>query len=195
VALVIVFASLAGYAFAKMQFKGSMVLFLIFVFTMQAGPPIVALYVLVIKLGLSNSYAGLILPTVAGGLPLSIFIFRAFFQGIPDELIDAAKVDGCTELHAFLRVVAPISGPAVATVGILQWLGAWNDFTMPLILVRSPDMRTLPLTIANYQWEFGRTDWALVFAALTISSLPMIILYVLMQRQFIQGLTSGSLKG
>jgi len=110
-------------------------------------------------------------------------------------LIDAAKVDGCKELDAFLRVVVPISGPAVATVAILQFLGAWNDFTLPLILVRTPNMRTLPLTINAFQWEFGRTDWQLVFAALSSGSIPMIILYMLMQRQFIQGLTSGALKG
>lgn len=103
-------------------------------------------------------------------------------------------MSSCCEIDASLRVVAPISGPAVATVGILQFLGAWNDFTLPLVLVRTPEMRTLPLTIANYQWEFGRTDWALVFAALCVGSIPMILLYVALQRQFIQGLTSGALK-
>ena len=195
VVLIIAFGSLAGYAFAKLQFKGATPLFLILVFTMQVGAPIIALYVMLVKFNMTNAYSGLILPSVAGGMPLSIFIFRAFFEGIPTELIDAAKVDGCTEFNAFLRVVAPISGPAVATVGILQFLGAWNDFTLPLILVRTPEMRTLPLTIANYQWEFGRTDWALVFAALCIGSIPMILLYVVLQRQFIQGLTSGALKG
>ncbi|MBM3189908.1 MAG: carbohydrate ABC transporter permease [Chloroflexi bacterium] len=195
VILINIAASLAGYAFAKLEFRFAMPLFLLFVFTMQAGAPIVPLYVMLVKMNLTNTRLGLIFPEVAGGLPLSIFIFRAFFQGIPGELIDAAKVDGCTEFHAFLRVIVPISGPAVATVSILQFLGAWNNFTLPLILVRTPEMRTLPLTIQAFQWEFGRTDWALVFAALTIGSLPMIVLYVIMQRQFIQGLTSGALKG
>lgn len=195
VTLTIAFGSLAGYAFAKLDFRWAMPIFLAFVFTMQAGAPIVPLYVMLVKLKLTNTYAGLILPSVAGGLPLSIFVFRAFFKTIPRELTAAAKVDGCSELQAFLRVVAPISGPAVATVGILQFLGAWNAFTLPLILVRTPNMRTLPLTIQVFQWEFGRTEWGLVFAALSVGSIPMIILYVVMQRKFVQGLTSGALKG
>jgi raffinose/stachyose/melibiose transport system permease protein len=195
VLLVIVLASTAAYAFAKMSFRGSLALFLLFVFTMHAPAPIIPLYVMLVKLGLTDSRIGLILPMAAGGIPLSIFIFRAFFQSIPRELLDAAKVDGCTELAAFLRVVAPISGPATATVAILGFVGAWNEYFLPLVLLRSPEMRTIPLAIQVFFYAWGRTEWQQVFAALTIGSLPMIVLYVIMQRQFIQGLTAGSLKG
>ena len=195
VLLAVVISSLAGFAFARMQFRGSMGLFLVFVFTMQVGAPMVPLYVLVVRMGLTDSHLGLILPQVAGALPLAIFIFRAFFQSLPQELLDAARVDGCTDLGVFTRVVMPVSGPAVATVAILQFLGSWNEFTLPLILVRQPDMRTLPLTLSSFTWEFGRTDWSLVFCALSVGALPMIILYVFMQRWFIQGLTEGAVKG
>ena len=185
----------AGFSFARMEFRFSLPIFLVFIFTMQAGAPIVPLYVLLVRMGLTDSHLGLILPQVAGGLPLSIFIFRAYFQSIPQELLDSARVDGCTDLGVFVRILMPISGPAVATVSILQFLGSWNEFTLPLILVRSPAMRTLPLTISAFKWEFGRTDWSLVFCALSVGALPMIILYVFMQRWFIQGLTEGAIKG
>ena len=195
VTLVVALASIAAYAFARMRFRGSMALFLLLVFTMHAPVPIIPLYVMLVKMGLTDSRMGLILPMAAGGLPLSIFIFRAFFQSIPSELMDAAKVDGCTELSAFLRVVVPISGPAIATVAILEFVGAWNQYFLALVLLRSDTMRTMPLAIQVFFYAWGRTEWAQVFAALTIGSLPMILLYIIMQRQFIQGLTAGSVKG
>lgn len=195
VALVIALASLAGYAFAKLRFRFATLIFLIFVFTMHAPAPIIPLYVMLVKLGMTDSRIGLILPMVAGGLPLSIFIFQAFFRSIPTELLDAAKVDGCTELTAFLRVVLPISGPAIATVAILEFVGAWNQYFLALVLLRSAEMRTVPLALQVFFYDYGRTEWSQVFAALSIGSLPIIILYIIMQRQFIQGLTAGSLKG
>lgn len=195
VALITVLASLAGYALARFRFRFATLILLIFVLTMQAPVPIIPLYAMLVQLGLTNSYPALILPMVAGGLPLSIFIFQAYFRTLPRELIEAAIVDGCTPLSAFLRVIVPISMPVFATVAILEFLGAWNQYFLPLILIRSPEMRTLPLAIQVFFYDWGRTEWAQVFAALTIGSVPMIIVYVLMQRQFIQGLTSGALKG
>jgi raffinose/stachyose/melibiose transport system permease protein len=194
-ALVVGLAALAGYALARFRFRFATAIFLLFVLTMQAGAPIIPLYVMLARLRLTDSYQGLILPMVAGGLPLAIFIFHAFFQSIPRELQEAAVVDGCTDFGAFWRVVLPISGPAIATVAILQFLGAWNEYFLALILICSPNMRTLPLAIQVFFYDFGRTEWTQAFAALTVGSLPMIIVYVLMQRQFIQGLTSGALKG
>lgn len=195
VILVTVLAAAAAFAFAKLRFRYATLLFLIFIFTMQAPAPVIPLYVMLVKMGLTDSRLGLILPTVAGGLPLAIFIFRAFFQSIPGELLDAAKVDGSTEFGAFWRIVLPISGPAIATVTILQFVGAWNDYFLALILVRSPEMRTIPLAIQVFFYAWGRTQWQEVFAALSVASLPMILLYIIMQRQFIQGLTAGSVKG
>lgn len=195
VLIVVSFSALAAYAFARMRFRGSLFIFLVFIFTMQAPTPVIPLYVMLVKLGMTDSRIGLILPMAAGGIPLSIFIFQAFFQSIPRELMDAAKVDGCNEFTAFLRVVLPISGPAIATVAILEFVGAWNQYFLALILIRSPEMSTIPLAIQVFFYAWGRTEWQQVFAALTIGSLPMILLYIIMQRQFIQGLTAGSVKG
>lgn len=195
VVIVIVLAALAGYAFARFSFRFSTALLLLFVLTMQAPVPIIPLYVMMVRLQMTNSYWGLILPIVAGSLPLSIFIFQAFFRGIPREIQEAAVVDGCTQFSAFWRVIVPISSPAFATVAILEFLGAWNQYFLALILIRSPEMRTLPLAIQVFFYEWGRSEWEQVFAALSIGSIPMIIVYIIMQRQFIQGLTSGAVKG
>lgn len=195
VALVVSLAALAGYALAQFRFRFSLFIFLLFVLTMQAPVPIIPLYVMLVKLHLTDSYIGLTLPLVAGGLPLAIFVFRAFFLSVPRELQEAAVVDGCTPFGAFLRVVLPISGPAVATISILQFLGAWNEYFLALILIRRPELRTLPLAVQVFFYDFGRTEWGPTFAALTVGSLPMIIVYIIMQRQFIQGLTSGAVKG
>ncbi len=195
VLFVIALSSIAGYAFAKFRFRFSAAILLVLIFTMQAPTPVIPFYVLFVRLGLTDSYIGLILGIASGSLPLSIFIFQAFFRSIPNELREAAKIDGCSEFSAFLRVVMPISGPAVATVAILTFVGAWNEYFLPLLLVRSPEIRPLTLAVQVFFFQYGRVEWTDVFAALSIASIPMIALYVFMQRWFIQGLTSGSIKG
>ena len=195
VLLVVCVSSIAGYAFAKFSFRFSTVILLIFVFTMQAPTPIIPFYVLFVRLKLTDSYLGLILAIASGSIPLSIFIFQAFFRSIPSELREAAKIDGCSEFSAFLRVVMPISGPAVATVAILTFVGAWNEYFLPLLLIRSAELRPLTLTIQVFFHQFGRAEWKVIFATLSIASIPMIVIYVFLQRWFIQGLTSGSIKG
>lgn len=192
---VIGFSAPAGYAFAKFNFRFKAIILLIFIFTMQAPVPVIPFYVLFVKLGLTDSYLGLILAMGVGGLPLSIFIFQAFFRSIPSELTDAAKIDGCTELSAFVRVVLPISGPVLATIAILQFVGSWNEFFAPLLLVRSPEMRTLPLAVQVFFYAWGRVEWNEVFAALSIATVPIAIVYLILQRWFIQGMTAGAIKG
>lgn len=194
-ALVAVLAAFAGYALSRFRFYLSGAILLMFVLTMQAPVPIIPLYVLMVQLNLTNTYLGLILPLASAGLPLSIFIFWGYFQTLPGELHDAAVVDGCSEWMVFLRVILPISGPAIASVCILEFLAAWNEYFLPLILISSPELRTLPLAIQVFFYTYRTTDWGQVFAALTVGALPMIILYLFLQRLFIQGLTSGASKG
>jgi len=196
VALVLVTASLAGYAFGKLRFAGSRVLFYMFVFTLIVPQQvtIIPLYAVVSGLGLSNTYLALILPYAAGGLPLSIFLLRAFFESVPREIEEAARIDGCSELAAFWRVVLPISGPGLATVTILQFLGAWNEFILALIFIRNPALRTIPLGLQAFFFEYS-VEWGYLFAALSMATVPVVVVYVLMQRQFIRGLTAGAVKG
>jgi raffinose/stachyose/melibiose transport system permease protein len=196
VALVLVVASLAGYAFAKFRFRGRDLLFYTFVFTLivPVQVTIIPLYAVVSGLGLSNTYLALILPYAAAGLPLSIFLLRAFFQSVPREIEEAARIDGCTEFAAFTRVVLPISGPGLATVTILQFLGAWNEFLLALIFIRNPALRTIPLGLQAFFFEYS-VEWGYLFAALAMATVPVIVVYVLMQRQFIKGLTAGAVTG
>jgi raffinose/stachyose/melibiose transport system permease protein len=196
VVVVLVLASLAGYAFARMRFAGRQVLFYAFVFTLivPLQVTIIPLYAVVSGLGLTNTYFALILPYAAGGLPLSIFLLRAFFQSVPREIEEAARIDGCSELAAFWRVVLPISGPGLATVTILQFLAAWNEFLLALIFIRNPALRTIPLGLQAFFFEYS-VEWGYLFAALSMATVPVIIVYVLMQRHFITGLTAGAVKG
>lgn len=193
--LVAFIAALAAYALCSFRFLFAGAILLMFILTMQAPVPIIPLYVLLVQLNLTDSYPGLIVPLVAGGLPISIFIFWGYFQTVPREMRDAAVVDGCSEWQAFWRVILPVSGPAIASVCILEFIGAWNEYFLPLILVRAPELRPLPLAIQVFFYTYRTTDWGQVFAALTIGALPMIVLYLFLQRLFIQGLTSGVVKG
>jgi raffinose/stachyose/melibiose transport system permease protein len=196
VAIVLVLASLAGYAFARLRFAGRQVLFYAFIFSLivPLQVTIIPLYAVVSGLGLTNTYFALILPYAAGGLPLSIFLLRAFFESVPREIEEAARIDGCSELAAFWRVVLPISGPGLATVTILQFLGAWNEFLLALIFIRNPALRTIPLGLQSFFFEYA-VEWGYLFAALSMATVPVILVYVLMQRHFISGLTAGAVKG
>jgi raffinose/stachyose/melibiose transport system permease protein len=196
VAIVLVLASLAGYAFARLRFAGRQVLFYAFIFSLivPLQVTIIPLYAVVSGLGLTNTYFALILPYAAGGLPLSIFLLRAFFESVPREIEEAARIDGCSELAAFWRVVLPISGPGLATVTILQFLGAWNEFLLALIFIRNPALRTIPLGLQSFFFEYA-VEWGYLFAALSMATVPVVLVYVLMQRHFISGLTAGAVKG
>ena len=195
VIFILVAASLAAYAFSKFEFLGTRPLFLLFIFTlvvpMQAM--IIPLYAVLVGLGVTNTYLVLILPYAAAGLPVSIFLLRAFFDTIPHELEEAAKIDGCSEFGAFRRVVLPISGPGLAAVAILQFVNAWNELVLALVAIRNQNLRTIPLGLQIFVSDY--VEWGPVFASLSMATVPVIIVYVLMQRHFIKGLTAGAIKG
>jgi raffinose/stachyose/melibiose transport system permease protein len=195
IVLTLAFASMAAYAFSSFRFAGNRPLFVMFILLLIVPAPvsIIPLYVIVTRLHLINTYFALILPYTSGSLPLSIFILRAFFDSIPRELVDAARIDGCSQVRAFVSVILPISKPALATVTILTFLGAWNEFFLALIFIHDPNLMTLPLGLQSFFYQYF-TQWPYVFAALCMANIPVIIVYVLMQRQFISGLTAGALK-
>jgi raffinose/stachyose/melibiose transport system permease protein len=192
---ILVGASLAAYAFSKFAFVGNRALFFMFIFTlvvpMQAM--IIPLYAVLVSLRLTNTYLALILPYAAAGLPVSIFLLRTFFDTIPRELEEAARIDGCSDFGAFWRVVLPISGPGLAAVAILQFVNAWNELVLALVAIRNPALRTIPLGLQIFVAD--QVEWGPVFASLSMATLPVIVVYVLMQRHFIRGLTAGAIKG
>ena len=149
-------------------------------------------FVLVSNMGLANSYAGLILPFLAG--PFGVFLMRQFLLSIPDDLIEAARVDGAGELRIFWRIVLPLCRPALATLGILTFLASWNNFLWPLVVATTEDKYTLPVALALYSVGQNRTDFGLLLAGAVVVVLPVLIVFLLLQRHFLRGIATTGLK-
>lgn len=192
-AVTVVLSSTAGYAFAKLPFPGRRVLFVVFLSTLMVPfhVNIIPLYKIVTALGWLDTYAGLILPQVALGF--AVFLMRQFMLSVPDDILDAAKVDGSSALRTFWRIVLPIQRPALATVGIFSFTTAWNNLLWPLIASTSPGMRTLPVGLGLFSTSTS-VDWSLLMAGSTLTILPVLMVFFLLQKQFIRGLTSGAVK-
>jgi len=190
----LLFCSLLGYALAKLDFPGRKALFLV-VLGMLMVPGMVTFvpqFVLVSNLGLANSYAGLVLPFLAG--PFGVFLMRQFLRSIPDELIEAARVDGAGEWRIFWRVVLPLCRPALATLGILTFLSSWNNFLWPLVVATTEDRYTLPVALALYSIGQNRTDFGLLLAGAVVVVLPVLIVFLVLQRHFLRGIATTGLK-
>jgi multiple sugar transport system permease protein len=190
----LVFCSLLGYALAKLNFPGRKALFLV-VLGMLMVPGMVTFvpqFVLVSNMGLANSYAGLALPFLAG--PFGVFLMRQFLMSIPDDLIEAARVDGAGEWRIFWRIVLPLCRPALATLGILTFLGSWNSFLWPLVVATTEDKYTLPVALALYSVGQNRTDFGLLLAGAVVVVLPVLIVFLILQRHFLRGIATTGLK-
>jgi multiple sugar transport system permease protein len=190
----LVFCSLLGYALAKLHFPGRKALFLV-VLGMLMVPGMVTFvpqFVLVSNMGLANSYAGLVLPFLAG--PFGVFLMRQFLQAIPDDLIEAARVDGAGEWRIFWRIVLPLCRPALATLGILTFLSSWNNFLWPLVVATTEDKYTLPVALALYSVGQNRTDFGLLLAGAVVVVLPVLIVFLILQRHFLRGIATTGIK-
>lgn len=190
----LVFCSMLGYALAKLEFPGKRILFTVVLGTLMV-PGIVTfmpLFVLVANLGLTNTHAGLIVPFLAGAF--GVFLMRQYISGIPDELLDAARVDGAGEHYIFWRIVVPLCGPALATLAILTFLGSWNSFLWPLVVATSQDMFTLPVAVAFLATGQTQTNVALLMAGSVVVILPVVVVFIVLQRHFTQGIAMTGFK-
>jgi multiple sugar transport system permease protein len=191
---VLIISSMAGYAFAKLEFPGKRVLFVLVLSTLMI--PIfvtfMPLFVLVTNLGLANTHAALILPWLANAL--GVFLMRQYIIGLPDELLEAARIDGAGEYTIFFRVVLPLCGPALATLAVLTFVAQWNSFLWPLVVATTEDMYTLPVAVALFATGQQETNLALQLAGATVVVVPMIILFFAMQRYVIQGVARTGIK-
>ena len=187
--------SLVAYGFALVQWRGRNVVFLVLLATMMLPTQVtlIPLYVIYAKLGWINTYLPLLVPTFLGS-PFYIFLLRQFFLGIPRDLMDAARLDGASELRILVTIVAPLSAPALITVGILTFIDKWNDFYGPLIYLQKPDLQPLSLSVQIFSQQHG-TDWPLLMAASILVAAPLVLLYFVAQRKFIEGITLTGLKG
>jgi multiple sugar transport system permease protein len=190
----LLFCSALGYALAKLRFPGRRVLFGV-VLGMLMVPGMVLFvpqFVLVSNLGLVNTYAGLVLPYLAG--PFGVFLMRQYLLSIPDELLEAARVDGAGEFRIFWQVVLPLCRPALATLGILTFLASWNNFLWPLVVATTEDKYTLPVALALYSVGQNRIQFGLLLAGAVVVVLPILIVFLFLQRHFLRGIATTGLK-
>lgn len=189
-------SAMAAYALAKIEFKGRKLLLLAILFgTMIPFQVMLApLFTLVNGLHLIDTYPGVILPYLAFGIPYQVFILQSFFRGIPKELSEAARIDGASHFVIFRRIFLPVCLPVLAALLILDFVSTWNEFAMALVLLQDRDMWTLPLGLSAFQGQFSR-DYGQLNSAIVMTVLPAAIVYLIFQRYFVSGLTSGAVKG
>jgi raffinose/stachyose/melibiose transport system permease protein len=195
-AVLLAAAAPAAFALARIKFPGREVVFNIFLFGLLFPLTVATLplYITIRQLGLLDTLWGIILPQVAFGLPTTILILRNFFRAVPQELEDAATIDGASAFGFFWRVLLPLSRPALAVVGMLAAVASWNNFLLPLLVLTDQSTWTLPLGALQFQQQYS-TDWATVLAFITVAMIPAIAIYLVAERQIVAGLTAGAVKG
>ena len=189
-------ASLAGYALAKKKFPGVKLLFAIFVAAMALPKQVILIPLLrqITQMGLMDTYSALILPAI--GWPFGIFLMKQFSHSVPDSLLESAEIDGCGEMQKFIDIVLPIVKPGIGALAIFTFISSWNDYFSQLVFTNSEAMKTLPLGLASMakQAEFS-LNYGLLMAGALLASLPMIVVFLLFQNFFTQGITVGAVKG
>ena len=194
-ASVLCFGAMVGYALARLSFPGKRAVSLLLLLTMMVPGELllIPLYSLIAKLGWPNSYQALILPTAMNAM--SVLMFKQFFVGVPEELAEAARVEGCGELGILFKVFLPISRPVFITVGLVTFVGSWNEVLWPLIVVKEPAMMTLPQAVTLFAVGQGAGEIGVQLAGALILSLPVVLAFLFLQRYFIEGMATSGLKG
>lgn len=195
IALILIFGTMAAYAIARYEFRlgGAVLMFFISGMTVPLKLAIIPLFIQLDTLHLVDTYAGLVLVYVAMGLPSAVFILTGFLRTLPRELEESARIDGASELLIMLRIMLPLARPAMVIVAIQNAVPIWNDFFFPLILITSDELKTLPQGLTVFIGEFT-TDWGVMFTGLSVAALPIILLYIVLSKQFIAGITQGAVK-
>lgn len=183
----------AGFVLAKKEFPGRKFIFVVLIAAMALPKQVilVPLFTMLADFGWVDTYKGLILPAI--GWPFGVFLMKQFSQTIPNELLEAARMDGCGEIRTFWHIVLPMLKPALGALAIFTFMLSWNDYFSQLVITRSTDMMTLPLGIATMQGEH-KTDYGVMMAGAALASIPMIVIFALFQKSFTQGITMGSVK-
>ena len=191
---IIVTAS-AAYAMSRFEFKGKLLfgLFLLLFYMIPGTLLLVGMFVLLAKLHLINNHMGLVIAYAAGGIPLSVWWLKGYFDSIPVEIEEQAMIDGCNRMGALFRVIVPLALPGVVAVGIFQFIGAWNEFMVALTIIQSDHLQVLPVRIVNFM-GFQRVDWGPTMAFSVLVAIPAVILFTIVQRNMVTGLMSGFTK-
>jgi raffinose/stachyose/melibiose transport system permease protein len=194
--LTLIVAAMAAFVFAHIKFYGRTMLlnYLMMGLLFPAATAILPLFIKVRDLGLLDTYFGVVLPQVAFSLAMSILLLRRFFKDLPEELLEAALVDGCSYFNYFRFVTLPLSRPILATVGTIAFVHSWNAYLVPLVMLNTDSLYPWPLGIMVYQGEYS-SEWHLILAFITLTILPTILLFLLAQKHIVAGLTAGAVKG
>ncbi len=190
------FCALAGYGFAKFRFPGRNILFSVLIASMIVpfAVVLVPLYIMMVNFHWIDTFLPLIIPGAASAF--GIFFMRQYIRTIPDELLDAARIDGCSEFGIFTRVIIPVITPGLISLGLIFFMQVWNDFLLPLVILKTPENQTLPVMIASLFGVPGKTNmYTLQMAIAVISITPLIIIFLIFQRRFTAGITAGAVKG
>lgn len=192
---VIFISSLAAYALAKIDIKGKNLIFYCFLAGMMVPPQmlIIPLFYLLRDFHVLSTYLALILPYIAVGLPFGILIMRGFFRGIPQSIIDSARIDGCSEYEIYWKIMFPLAKPVLGSLAAFQCLWAWNEFIFALVFIQTERLKTIPLALMHFQGRHT-IDIGGVAGAMAIATIPIVIVYLVLQRHFIRGITAGALK-
>jgi multiple sugar transport system permease protein len=190
----LLFCSMLGYALAMLEFRGKRVLLTLVLGTLMIPGVVtfVPLFIIVANAGLIDSLPGLILPFLV--TPFGVFLMRQFISGLPADLLDAGRVDGAGELGIFARIILPLCGPALATLGILTFLGSWNNFLWPLVVAQTEKNYTLPVALALYSTGQNNTQYGLLLAGACVVVLPLMLVFLLFQRHFVEGIATTGIK-
>lgn len=198
VVFVLVFASLAGFVFARYKFAGSEILFTLVLLVMMV-PNILSMlpvFVTLRNMSLLDTHLALIIVYVSQGQVLGVYIFRNFFISVPDELLDAAEIDGAGDLRVLLKVILPLSKPIIFTVAVMSTLAFWNEYIWPLIVLSTQSLWTITLGLVVFETRYaGMAAWGPLFSGYVIASIPLILLFAFSMRYFVAGLTAGAIKG
>lgn len=196
VVLTLIVSSMAAYVFVQVRFFGSDFLlnYILLGLMFPAATAILPLFIKIRDLGMLDTYWGVVLPQVAFGLATSILLFRNYFKQLPNELFEAALIDGCGYFRFFWHIILPLSKPILATVGVIVFVASWNAYLLPLVVFNRDTLYTWPLGIMAYQGEYS-TDWNLVLSFIALTILPAVIIFFSAQKHIVAGLTSGSVKG
>ena len=188
------FSVLAAYAFARLDFPGRDALFWVYLATLMVPQivTIIPLYAMFAAAGLRNTFWALVLPQVFGS-PYAIFLLREYFRGIPEDLISAARLDGCNTMQVLRYVVVPVSRPILATLAVITVVSHWNNFLWPLVITSGPTWQTLTLATANLQSQYNG-NWTLVMAATTVAVVPLLVIFLVFQRHVVRSITITGFK-
>jgi raffinose/stachyose/melibiose transport system permease protein len=196
VALTLAFSSMAAFTFAHLRFFGDRFLlsYLLLGLLFPAATAILPLFIKIRDLGLLDSYWGIVLPQVAFSLAMSVLLLRNAFKQLPDELLDAAMMDGCGYFRYFFYITLPLSGPTLSTVAVISFVASWNGYLIPLVVLNSESRYPWTLGLMAYQGQYS-TSWQLVLAFITLTILPAILMFLMAQKYIVAGLTAGAVKG